>query len=98
MLFIHTETSDPGVSKVLTDMMGGSPVPVVAALAAAPAAMLAPVYVFTNGYSGMGPMGPMGGQPDIFVGAPGEPGYSPLRSIMLVTWARRGRCSHADVV
>ena len=87
MLFMHTEISDSGVAKILTDMMGGSPVPVVPSLANAPAEMLAPVYVFTNGYSGMGPMGPLGGQPDIFDKAPGEKGYSPLRNIILVTWS-----------
>jgi hypothetical protein len=87
MLFIHTEVSDAGVAKILTDMMGGSPVPVVPSLAKATAEMLAPVYVFTNGHSGMGPMGPLGGQPDIFDKAPGEEGYSPLRNIILVTWS-----------
>jgi len=87
MLFMHTEVSDAGVAKVLTDMMGGSPVPVVPALADAPAALLALVYVFTNGWDGMGPMGPMGGQADVFDKSPGEPGYSPLRNIILVTWA-----------
>ena len=87
MLFIHTEISDAGIAKILTDMMGGSPVLVVPSLANAPDDMLAPVYVFTNGYSGMGPMGPLGGQPDIFDKAPGEAGYSPLRNIILVTWS-----------
>ena len=87
MLFMHTEVSDAGVAKILVDMMGGSPVIVVPSLANAPAEMLAPVYVFTNGYLGMGPMGPLGGQPDIFVKAPGEAGYSPLRNIILVTWS-----------
>lgn len=87
MLFMHTEISDAGVAKILTDMMGGSPVPVVPSLANATAEMLAPVFVFTNGYSGMGPMGPLGGQPDIFDKAPGEAGYSPLRNIILVTWS-----------
>jgi hypothetical protein len=87
MLFMHTEVSDAGISKILVDMMGGSPVPVVPSLALAPAEMLAPVYVFTNGYGGMGPMGPLGGQPDIFVGAPGQDGYSPLRNVILVTWS-----------
>ncbi len=87
MLFMHTEVSDAGISKILVDMMGGSPVPVVPSLAKIPTEFLAPVYVFTNGYSGMGPMGPLGGQPDIFVGAPGQEGYSPLRNIITVTWA-----------
>lgn len=87
ILFIHTETSDPKIAKILMDMMGGSPVLVVPSLAQAPEAMLAPVYVFTNGYGGSGPMGPLGGQPDIFDNAPGDPKYSPLRSVILVTWA-----------
>ncbi len=87
MLFMHTEISDADVAKILTDMMGGSPVPVVPSLAKAPPEMLAPVYVFTNGYSGAGPMGPLGGQPDIFDKYPGQKGYSPLRSIILTTWA-----------
>lgn len=86
ILFMHTEVSDPDISKILVDMMGGSPVPVVPSLTKASPEMLAPVYVFTNGYGGMGPMGPLGGQPDIFVGAPGDPGYSPLREVILVTW------------
>jgi len=30
-LFIHTEASDPKIAKILTDMMGGSPVLVVPA-------------------------------------------------------------------
>lgn len=87
ILFMHTEVSDPDISRILVDMMGGSPVPVVASLAKAPPEMLAPVYVFTNGYGGTGPMGPLGGQPDIFVGAPGDPGYSPLREVILVAWS-----------
>jgi hypothetical protein len=87
ILFMHTEISDPDVAKILTDMMGGSPVPVVPSLAKAPPEMLAPVYVFTNGYSGTGPMGPLGGQPDIFDKYPGQDGYSPLRTVILTTWA-----------
>ena len=86
ILFIHTETSDPKIAKILTDMMGGSPVLVVPSLAKAPKEMLAPVYVFTNGKTGEGPMGPLGGQPDIFEHPPGDPAYSPLRSVALVTW------------
>jgi hypothetical protein len=85
ILFLHTETSDSGIAKILTDMMG-SPVLVVPALAEAPAGMLATVYVFTNGLKGDGPMGPLGFQPDVFDSPPGQPGYSPLRKIVLVTW------------
>jgi len=86
ILFIHTETSDPKIAKILTDMMGGSPVLVVPSLATAPKEMLARVYVFTNGMMGDGPMGPLGGQADIFAHPPGDPGYRPLRSVILVTW------------
>ena len=81
--FIHTEVSDPEIGKLLTEMMD-SPVLVVPALAQAPEAMLAKVYVFTNGVEGMGPLG---FQPDVFDNPPGMEGYSPLRTIILVTWA-----------
>ena len=86
ILFIHTETSDPKIAKILTDLMGGSPVLVVPSLAKAPKEMLARVYVFTNGMTGDGPMGPLGGQADIFERPPGDPAYSPLRAVTLVTW------------
>lgn len=80
--FIHTEASDAKVAKLLTDMMQ-SPVLVVPSLAQAPAAMLANVYVFTNGLKGDGPFG---FQPDVFDRPPGREGYSPLRALHLVTW------------
>ena len=86
ILFIHTETSDPKIAKILTDMMGGSPVLVVPALAKAPKELLAPVYVFTNGKTGDGPTGPLGGQADIFEHPPGDAGYRPLRAVTLITW------------
>jgi hypothetical protein len=86
ILFLHTETSDPEIAKILTDMMGGSPVLVVPSLARAPKEMLARVYVFTNGMTGNGPMGPLGGQADIFEYPPGSPAYSPLRAVTLVAW------------
>ncbi len=86
ILFIHTETSDRKIAKLLTDMMGGSPVLLVPSLAKAPKAMLARVYVFTNGAKPRGAMGPLGYQPDVFENPPGSPGYSPLRKIVMVTW------------
>ena len=86
ILFIHTETSDAKIAKILTDMMGGSPVLVVPSLAKAPKEMLARVYVFTNGMSGKGPMGPLGGQADVFEHPPGDAAYRPLRAVTLVTW------------
>ncbi|MBI4491248.1 MAG: cation-translocating P-type ATPase [Chloroflexi bacterium] len=80
--FLHTEASDPQVARMLTSMMG-SPVLVVPALAQAPEAMLANVYVFTNGLKGEGPFG---FQSDVFDNPPGTDGYSPLRALHLVTW------------
>ena len=85
ILFLHTETSDAEIAKLLTDMMG-SPVLVVPSLAQAPREMLALVYVFTNGVKGDGPLGPLGFQPDVFDSPPGHSGYSPLRKLVLVTW------------
>lgn len=41
------------------------------------------VYVFTNGVKGEGPFG---FQVDVFDSVPGEPRYTPLRAITLVTW------------
>jgi len=81
--FSHTETSDPGVGEKLSNMMK-SPVLVVPSLADAPDSMLAPVYVFTNGVPGKGPLG---FQPDVFSFPPGTDGYTPLRKITFVTWA-----------
>jgi hypothetical protein len=80
--FIHTETSDPKVAELLTDMMN-SPVLVVSSLAQAPDSMLTNVYVFTNGVRGDGPFK---FQSDVFDHPPGTDGYSPLRSLNLVTW------------
>lgn len=84
--FIHTEASDAKVAELLTEMMG-SPVLVVPALAQAPEAMLANVYVFTNGIRGEGPFK---FQPDVFDNPPGTDGYSPFRAINLVAWKDDG--------
>ncbi len=85
--FVHTEVSDAEIAKLLTDMMG-SPVLVVASLAEVPESATAPVYVFTNGPTGMGPLG---FQPDVFPYPPGDAEYTPLRSIHLVTWVDPGQ-------
>ena len=79
---MHTEVSDEGVAKILTDMMN-SPVLVVPSLAKASDDMLANVYVFKNGVKGMGPLG---FQPDVFDNPPGTEGYRPLRRLILLTW------------
>ena len=85
IFFIHTEASDPKVAKLLTDMMG-SPVLVVPSLSQIPESLLANVFVFTNGIEGGGPMG---FQPDVFDRPPGDPGYTPLRALNLVTWKEK---------
>ncbi|HEU0021484.1 MAG TPA: hypothetical protein VFR55_07420, partial [Dehalococcoidia bacterium] len=82
VLFIHTEASDPQVASMLTMMMGPQVV-VVPSLAQAPESALASVYVFTNGVKGGGPFG---FQADVFDSIPGDPEYSPLRAVVLVTW------------
>jgi hypothetical protein len=51
-----------------------------------PEAALAEVYVFTNGIQPRGNRGPLEYQPDVFDAPPGTPGYSPLRTVRLVTW------------
>ena len=84
--FMHTEVSDEGVAKILTDMMN-SPVLVVPSLAKASDDMLANVYVFKNGLKGMGPLG---FQPDVFDNPPGTEGYRPLRRLILLTWKNEG--------
>lgn len=80
--FIHTEASDPQVAEMLTRMMGPK-VLVVSSLAKVPADLLADVYVFTNGVNGDGPFG---FQVDVFDSVPGDARYTPLRSVVLVTW------------
>ena len=85
ILFMHTEASDSAVADTLTKMMK-SPVLVVPALAQAPEAARAVVYVFANGIRPRGASGPLEYQPDVFDAPPGTPGYSPLRELHLVTW------------
>lgn len=82
VVFIHTEASDPQVAGMLTRMLGPK-VLHVPSLAKVPQALLAGVYVFTNGVKGEGPFG---FQVDVFDSVPGEPRYTPLRAITLVTW------------
>ncbi len=96
--FIHTEASDAGVAEKLTNMMK-SPVVLVPSLANVPAESLANVYVFTNGLAGTGPFG---FQADVFDNPPGTDGYTPLRSLNLITWTdetkARELTSAADVL
>ena len=82
LYFIHTEASDSSVANMLTKMMGPKVVH-MPKLAQTPDSLLADIYVFKNGIEGHGPFG---FQPDIFGSVPGDPGYSPLRSIHLVRW------------
>jgi hypothetical protein len=81
--FVHPEASDAEVAEALTEMMGGSPVLVVPELAEVPDEARDDVFVFANGLEGMGPLG---FQPDVFASVPGDEGYSPLRTVVLVTW------------
>ena len=87
VLFVHTETSDPNVTTMLTEMMGGPQVFLVPELADAPPSALATLYVFTNGLSdGLDGYGPFGFQRDIFDSVPGDAAYRPLRNVLLVEW------------
>ncbi len=86
--FIHPEVSDRKVSDLLTEMLR-SPVIVVPSLAQAPEAMLADVYVFTNGVKKG--EGPFRFQADVFDRPPGKEGYTPLRRVNLVTWKDQGK-------
>lgn len=85
--FVHTEASDPQVAGMLTKMMA-SPVIVVRDLSRVPDSALASVFVFGNGVTPTSEMerGPFGFQPDVFDAVPGDPGYSPLRAVNVVTW------------
>ncbi len=85
--FIHTETSNPDVTAMLTEMMGGPQVILVPELADVPPSALATLYVFTNGLSeGLDGYGPFGFQRDVFDSVPGDAGYRPLRNVLLVEW------------
>lgn len=86
ILFIHTEVSDQEIANQMTANMG-SPLLFVPALERVPEAARADVFVFTNGVSGSSGQG---FQPDVFDSAPGDPGYSPLRELNLVTWENEG--------
>lgn len=87
VLFIHTEASDPEVAGMLTRMMGPKVI-TVSSLAKIPKDLLADVYVFTNGVKGEGPFG---FQVDVFDAVPGDARYTPLRSVILVTWKQGAR-------
>ncbi len=96
--FSHTEVSDAAVGEKLTGMMK-SPVIVVPSLGKVSGDLTASVYVFENGKTGKGPLG---FQPDIFDNPPGSDGYTPLRTIIFVTWkdgtAARISTSAADIL
>lgn len=79
---LHTETSDLALADTLTKRMN-SPVLHVPSLAEAPRTMLANLYIFANGQSGLGTRG---FQPDVLDHPPRSPGYSPLRAVSFVSW------------
>lgn len=95
---LHTETSDSVLADTLSKMMN-SPVIHVPSLAQASAAMLANLYIFANGKTGLGTRG---FQPDVLDNPPRSAGYSPLRAVWLVTWleptASRELTSAAQIV
>lgn len=80
--FVITESSDRQVAERMTKRMG-SGVLYVRSLAKIPEDSVGKVYVFKNGVIGKGPFGY---QVNVFDSPPGTPGYSPLRSMVLVTW------------
>lgn len=82
--FAHTEVSDRKLAELLTGKKG-SPVIYVPGLAKVPAEATSPVYIFANGVQ-PGHQGPLGFQGDVFPTAPGDPSYSPLRALNLVSW------------
>lgn len=88
ILFLHPEASDSAIAETLTEMMR-SPVLVVPSLGRTDEALLADVWVFTNGPQPE-TQGPLGYQPDVFDCLPGEACYTPLRRVNLTTWADPG--------
>lgn len=82
--FVHTEVSDRKLAELLTGKMN-SPVIHVPGLAKVPAEATSPVYIFANGVQPQR-RGPLGFQGDVFPTAPGDADYSPLRSLVLVSW------------
>ncbi|SDY63557.1 hypothetical protein SAMN05661080_04113 [Modestobacter sp. DSM 44400] len=98
--FAHTEVSDQKIADLLTGKKN-SPVVYVPELAKVPPEATSPVYIFSNGIQPEH-RGPLGFQGDVFPTAPGDPGYSPLRALNLVTWkdgaSPRQLTSAADVL
>lgn len=80
--FVITESPNPQVAERMTKLMG-SVVLYVPSLTKVPEESVANVYIFKNGVRGKGPFGY---QVNVFDSPPGTPGYSPLRSMVLVTW------------
>lgn len=96
--FMHTEVSDEQMAKRLTNMvsmmqgmMTNMPGTIHAPqLGAIPKQTAGKLYVFTNGVKQEGAKpwggGPFGFQIDVFDSVPGDPSYTPLRNVYLVTW------------
>lgn len=92
--FIHTESSDEMMAKMLTEMVD-YPTLHAAALGDIAPEKAAKIYVFTNGVD-RSDAKPWGGGPfhyqiDVFDSVPGEVGYSPLRNPHKVTWAEQAQ-------
>lgn len=79
---IATDVSDEKTAADATNMTGFE-VNYAPLLAQTPETARAQAYAFTNGISGDGPFG---FQVPVFVGKPGDEGYSPLSQVNLVAW------------
>lgn len=80
--FTHTEVSDQKVADQMTNNMG-SPLLFVPSLERVPKAARADVFAFTNGVPGNSGRG---FQLNVFDSAPGDPDYTPIQELNLVTW------------
>lgn len=82
LYYITTEVSDSDIASAISKNIN-FPVTSAPALAKAPDAALANIYIFKNGIQGVGQLG---FQPDVFDTIPGDPSYSPLWKIDYVEW------------
>ena len=77
IFYVVTEASDKGAASAL----GVTYAPKLGNLTGSPA--LSPLYQFSNGINGSGPLGFQAG---IGATVPGQPAYSPFWSVQVITW------------
>jgi hypothetical protein len=82
IFFIATEASDKNIAEQATRLLGFK-VNFTPLLSQTPESAQGQAYAFANGVSGKGPFG---FQLPVLGAKPGEPGYSPLLQINMVTW------------